>query len=366
MSSKRDYYEVLGVSRSASQEEIKRSYRRLAKELHPDRNKSPDAEQKFKELQEAYEVLSDPKKRKNYDEFGFNSEYTDSNFTNFNNGFSSAFGGFTDLEDVLGQFFGSSFNSSFKKNSYQKSYRGPDLEYNLRIDFFEAIRGCEKSISFHSKVKCEECDGTGAYKKELSRCTTCNGTGKIRQIQNTFFGTLQVEDTCPRCHGEGVIPSMVCQSCAGKGIKHQIKNVNIKIPKGFPMKGVLKYPGLGDFARGATSAGDLYVNVFVNESKEFERDGDDIYSEMILTMPDAVLGVEKDINTVYDKIKMKIPPGTENGKIFRLAGQGVENYKTGRRGDHYVKIKIETPKSISQEERVLWTKLQELNMKKGL
>jgi molecular chaperone DnaJ len=356
---KRDYYDVLGVSKSASKDEIKKAYRKLAKELHPDRNKGKDAETKFQEVQEAYEVLSDDSKRKSYDKYGFQSENFNSNFGSSSN-YSSNFGGMGDIDDILGQFFGGSFGGFASSGGSNKQVKGRDLEYSLQIDFFEAIKGCEKNISYRVNSKCEKCSGTGAKDGEMIICPTCKGIGKIRQVQNTFFGAMQVESICPTCQGQGQVPAKACEYCLGRGFIQENKQIKIQIPKGFPMEGTLKYQGYGDYVKGAKLSGDLYISVRVLETDKFVRRGDDIFTDLDIFLPDAVLGAQKDIDTVYGKVKMSIPSGTEDGKVFRLSGQGVENYKSGKKGDHFVKIKLVVPKKLSTKEKQLWEQLRDI------
>ncbi|RMD76876.1 molecular chaperone DnaJ [Candidatus Dojkabacteria bacterium] len=365
--SKRDYYEVLGVSKSASKDEIKKAYRKLAKEFHPDRNKSKDAEEKFKEIQEAYEVLSDDAKRARYDKYGFDFENVGS-YSYGQNSTQSGFSGFSsssfgDLEDILGQFFGTSF-SSFgsrtrgKKRSYD--FQGEDLKVETKIGFMEAIHGCEKDLTFEHSTRCTYCDGTGAKDGKLTECRTCDGTGKIRKIQNSFFGTVQVESICHVCGGTGEVYMEACKFCNGLGSLTKKESIKLKIPKGFPDGGILKYSGLGNFSKGDSRPGDLYVEIKVMNHDIYTRKGDDVFSDLYISLPEAVLGVEKEFETLYGKVILTIPKGSSDGKILRLPGKGAYNIKHDRYGDHFVKIRLRVPDKLTKEQKELWEKLLDL------
>lgn len=359
---KRDYYEVLGVSKSSSKDEIKKAYRKLAKEYHPDKNKSQGAEEKFREAQEAYETLSDDKKRSSYDKYGFQSNnFSSGSWGGSSGGGFGASGGFTqgfgDLDDVLGQFFGGGFSG---RSSSARVKRGGDLELNINIEFMEAVFGTEKEANYSRKCKCDTCKGTGAKDGKTQTCKTCDGRGVVRQVQNTFFGAMQVETTCPTCGGSGQTYIDKCDVCSGMGVRQQNEKINIQIPRGFPMGGTLKYSGKGEGVKGGED-GDLYVNVNVKAHPEFTRRGNDVYSDLSVSLPKAVLGGEYELGTVHGKVKLKVPEGTEDGKILRLQGKGVPSMKSDANGDHYVKIKLHIPKNLSKDQKQLWEKLKDLD-----
>lgn len=355
---KRDYYEVLGLSKGASKEEIKKSYRKLAKEYHPDRNKSEGAESKFKEVQEAYEVLSDEQKRGAYDQYGFaGTQAFSSNGGGFS-GFSGDLGGF---EDLLGGLFGSSFGGFGSSNRRENNNRGADIELNIQIDFFDAIFGSEKEIEYKRYIKCKKCNGSGSKNGKLKTCNTCSGRGQVTQVQNTFFGRMQVVTNCPTCGGSGQIIEEECNECKGNGVNLEKDILNIKIPAGIPDGVTLRFTEKGNVGKRGGEVGDLYLTIEVKSHKELERKGDDIYSELHVKAFDAVLGNEIEVTTVHGKVLMKVPSGVQSGKILRLKSKGAPKFRGGGNGDHYVKIVVDIPEKLTREERIAWENVRKVS-----
>ncbi|MCA9386058.1 molecular chaperone DnaJ [Candidatus Dojkabacteria bacterium] len=359
--SKRDYYEVLGVSKSADKKEIKKAYRQLAKKYHPDKNKAEDAETKFKEVQEAYDTLSDEQKRKAYDQFGHAGTQ----------GFGGGAGGFNaqgfnpeDLNDIFGQFFGGQGFGGFSQQGYggrRPQQRGSDIEATLRLDFNEAIFGVEKTIHYQRREVCNPCDGTGAKDGTSKKtCTRCSGSGVIRQVQNTFLGQIQTQGVCPQCEGTGEEIDEKCSTCSGDGYTTKETDFLIKIPPGIPDGVTLRFRERGNAGARGGGIGDLFINIDVSADEELERRGDDIYSETTIDVVTATIGGSIQIRTVHGDITLKIPTGTQPGKVFRLSEKAGPKFKGRGNGDHYVKILVEVPKKLSKKEKNLWEQLQEL------
>jgi molecular chaperone DnaJ len=360
---KRDYYEVLGVSKSSSKDEIKKAYRKLAKEFHPDKNKAAGAEEKFKEAQEAYDILSDEQKRKAYDQYGFAGTQafggSSSGFGGFpSNGFSSDFG---DLDDLLGNFFGNSFGGfSFGGNQRRAGgkSRGRDIEISIQIDFLEAVFGVTKNIEYKKLNKCSKCSGTGSKDGKKKTCETCAGRGQVRQMQSTFFGNMQVVTDCPTCGGIGEIISEKCDKCNGSGTEKVNETLEVKIPAGIPDGVTLKFNGRGDAGERSGTAGDLYLTIEVKSHKTLERRGDDIYLDKEIDVTTAVLGGEVLVETVHGDVMMKVPAGTQPEKVMRLKGKGGPKFRGGDNSDQYVKLIIKIPTKLTKKEEDLWKKLQ--------
>jgi len=346
---KRDYYEVLGVSKNASDDEIKAAYRRLALKYHPDRNKGDkEAEEKFKEATEAYEVLRDPKKRASYDKFGHEGV---SGFEGFGRGayadFSDIFGDI-DFADIFEGFFGSAFGT---RSRGKRPRRGADIQYDLTITLEEAAKGGEAQIKVPRNETCEMCQGSGAKPgTKPTTCPVCNGSGQIRQTQG-FFSITQ---TCYKCKGEGKIISSPCPSCHGSGLISHTRTLTVKIPAGVESGSRLKITGEGEHGPQGGTRGDLYVVIHVQKHPYFERHGNDIVSEVAISFPLACLGGEIEVPTITGgKVKMKIPPGTENGRVFRLKGNGIPYLGSYGRGDQLVKITIKVPQRLSPRQKEL-------------
>ncbi|MFY9422602.1 MAG: molecular chaperone DnaJ [Bacilli bacterium] len=351
---KRDYYEVLGVPRNASDEEIKKAYRSLAKKYHPDVSKEENAAEKFKEVQEAYEVLSDPGKRQQYDRFGHNGPQMD--FEGFNFG---GFGGFGGFEDILSQMFGGRSRAS---ENARRPTRGRDLRTSLTISFEEAAFGTEKELSINKYETCSRCNGIGAESKnDISTCSRCYGSGRIIVDQTSIFGRIQTETTCPTCGGAGEIIKNKCGLCGGEGRVKRASKVKVRIPSGIEDGQGLKLSGYGEAGRKGGMNGDLYINIRVRPHELFQRDGLDVYMEMPITFSQAALGASIIVPTLTGNVNLKIPSGTQTGTKFKLAGKGIRNSRTLETGDQYVIVNLVTPTKLSGEQKDLFRKLSKTN-----
>lgn len=360
--SKRDYYEVLGVSKSASAEELKKAYRKLALQHHPDRNQGDKAaEEKFKELSEAYEVLSNPEKRQAYDQFGHaglgqGGPGGPGGFGGFG-GFSSQ--GFGDINDIFGDIFSEVFGGGRGgRGRTRGGQRGSDLRYNLNISFKEAAFGCEKEIIIPKEVLCKKCSGSGAKAGTTpERCSTCNGVGEIR-FQQGFF---TLSKTCPDCGGQGTIIKQKCSECSGRGRHVEKVKLSVKVPAGIDSGQKLKLKNEGEAGIHGGPSGDLYVVIEVEEHPFFHRDGYDLYCNVPLSFTDASLGAEIDVPTIEGIVKLKIPPGTQSAKRFRLKDKGIAQLNGRGRGDQYVSVQVETPSKLNAEQKELLKKFAELS-----
>lgn len=352
---KRDYYEVLGVSKTATEDEIKKAYRSLAKKYHPDVCKDADASEKFKEVQEAYEVLSDPQKREQYNQFGHEGP----NMGGFGSGgFSSGFGGFGGFEDIFSSMFGGG------RSRGQTQSRGNNINTSITITFEEACFGCKKEISLTKYDTCNSCSGTGAQSKsDVEVCSRCHGTGRVVVEQNTIFGRMQTESVCPNCGGKGKVIKNKCTSCGGTGRVRNTSKIVVNIPGGIDNEQVIKMTGQGEASANGGPSGDLYIEVRVKDHDLFERDGLDIYLEMPITFSQAALGASIEVPTIEGKVSLKIPAGTQTGTKFRLNGRGIKNSRTDQKGNQYVIVKLITPTKLSQEQKELFTKLGKTNEK---
>jgi molecular chaperone DnaJ len=339
--SKRDYYEVLGVAKNASDEEIKKAYRKLAMKHHPDRN--PDdkgAEEKFKEAKQAYEMLSDSDKRAAYDQFGHAGVDQQAGMGGGGSGFSDAF------SDIFGDIFGGGGGG----NRRDRVYRGADLRYNLEIGLEEAARGTETKIRIPTLEECEVCHGSGAKPGTTpTTCTTCGGHGQVR-IQQGFFS---VQQTCPRCGGSGKMVSDPCTACHGEGRVKKHKTLSVKIPAGVDNGDRIRLGGEGEAGVNGGPAGDLYVVIQLKEHAVFKRDGDDLHCEMPISFATAALGGEVEIPTLDSHAKIKIPPETQTGKVFRLRGKGIKGVRSHAPGDLMCHMQVETPVNLSERQREL-------------
>lgn len=360
---KRDYYEVLGVDKSATQDEIKKAYRKLAVKYHPDRNPGDKtAEEKFREATDAYEVLSDEKKRPLYDQYGFagvdgmdqgGAQYSHA-FHDFSDLFGGA-GGFGDLGDLFGSFFGGGSSRSSRRNDPSK---GGTVTSTVNITFKEAVYGTNKEIRFRRYESCEVCHGTGcASGSERKTCPTCNGMGQVRQGN----GFISFQQTCPSCRGRGSIIDNPCSSCRGSGVQEKSKTMTLKIPAGIDDGKRIVITGQGHAGENGGPAGDLLVIFNIESHKYFERDGEDLYCVVPISMTQAALGCEIIVNGLDDKkISMVIPEGTKSGKMFRIKNEGVPISNSSRKGDLYVKILVETPSRLSLKQKALLKQFMEL------
>lgn len=341
--SKQDYYELLGVSRDASDRDIKKAYRRLAMKYHPDRNPDDEAsELKFKEISEAYEVLSDAQKKAAYDQYGHAGLGGQGGMGGgFEGGFSDIFG------DVFGDMFGGGGGRGRGRSNVR---RGADLRYNLDLSLEEAVRGCEKTLKVPTYVSCETCDGSGAKKGTTAKtCGTCGGVGQVR-MQQGFFA---VQQTCPTCHGEGKVISDPCNVCHGQGRTQKTKTLEVKIPAGVDTGDRIRLSGEGEAGAHGGPSGDLYVQVNVQDHAIFERDGANLYCEVPISFVDAALGGELNVPTLDGQVKLKIPAETQTGKMFRLRGKGVKPVRGGALGDLMVRVVVETPVSLTSRQKEL-------------
>lgn len=353
---KRDYYEVLGVSKTATDDEIKKAYRSLAKKYHPDVCKEPDAEAKFKEVQEAYEVLSDSTKRQQYDQFGHEGPMGSSGFDGFNFG-GGGFGGF---EDVFSSFFGGGSRSQ----SQNGPTRGRNIKTSVTLTFEEAAFGVEKEITLNKLDTCKDCSGTGAMSgKDIETCPKCKGRGRVIVEQNSFFGRVQTETACPNCNGKGKIIKNKCTTCRGAGRIKTVTKLKVRIPSGVEDEQTLTVSGKGEAGLNGGMNGDLYININVKPHDLFERSGVNLYLEMPITFSQAALGDSVEVPTLEGKCILKVPSGTQTGTKFRIPGKGIKNGRTGETGNLYVVVKIITPTKLSQEQKDLFKKLSKTNEK---
>ena len=353
---KRDYYEVLGISKSASKDEIKSAYRKLAKKYHPDINHDADAPEKFKEVQEAYDILYDDKKRQMYDQFGMaafeNGGSTGGAGNPFQGGgFSSQGFGGVDLGDIFNSFFGGGSTRSSQNYGPQ---RGNDTLSRVRISFMDAINGKTITMPITYDENCSTCGGTGAKtSNDIKTCPDCGGRGYIRTQQRTIFGVMENQTTCPKCGGTGKIITDKCPDCGGKGYKRVKKDMDVNIPAGINSGQQLRVAGKGERGVNGGPNGDLFLEIIVSPHQYFTRDGNDIHIEIPLDFIDAILGVKIDVPTVYGDCEVEIPAGTQPNQIIRLKGRGVKDLRKGTPGDEYVHIKLQTPTKISKEQRKL-------------
>lgn len=353
---KRDYYEVLGVSKNATEDEIKRAYRSLAKKYHPDVCKEPDAEEKFKEVQEAYDVLSDSQKKARYDQYGFEDPTQGFGGSGFGGFGGAGFGGF---EDIFSSFFGGGRQSSAARDN-----RGADVEKQMTITFDEAINGCKKIIRLTVDEECPQCAGSGAYSRnDIKTCERCHGSGYVFVEQRTIFGMARSQSVCPKCGGRGQEITRKCDKCNGKGRYRITKDIEIKVPAGIDEGMTLRVEGKGEAGANGAPAGDLYITFHVEKHSVFVRDHNDIILTIPLTFSQAALGDEITVPTVGEAVKIKIPAGTQSGVKLRLRGKGVRDPKTGNVGDQYVICNVQTPTNLTAEQKELFTKLSKTELK---
>jgi molecular chaperone DnaJ len=348
---KRDYYEVLGVARDASEAEIKKAYRQLARQYHPDMNPGDKAaEAKFKEVQEAYEVLSDADKRARYDQFGHaGAEAGGPGFGGFDFGGAGAdFGGFGDIFDM---FFGGGFGRTSRR---QGPERGADLRLDIEIPFEEAVFGGEKEVGVPRQERCSSCDGSGAAPGTRPRtCPTCHGSGQVRVAQNTPLGHFQTIRTCHQCHGQGTIIETPCPACRGRGVVQRTRKIKIKIPPGVDTGARLRMAGEGESGARGGPPGDLYIYISVQLHPFFQRDGFDILCEVPVNMVQAALGDRIMVPTLDGKVELNIPAGTQSGSVFRIKGKGIPRLNGAGRGDQHVRVHVETPTSLTEKQKEL-------------
>ncbi|MBM3229552.1 molecular chaperone DnaJ [Candidatus Parvarchaeota archaeon] len=375
MATKRDYYEILGVSKNASADEIKQAYRKLALQFHPDRNKDTGAEEKFKEISEAYAVLSDKQKRSTYDQYGhagFDQRYSQedifrgANFGDFEDVFSKMGFGSGGFNDVFSSMFGFSTGGSRGGFGRRQGGKGEDLRADVEISLDEAFRGAKKQIRVEHDTLCKKCSGSGAEPgSDRINCGTCGGQGRVQQVQNLGgFGRFVSVGTCPACRGEGSIVGNKCADCRGKGKERKEETITVTIPAGVEDGTTLRVAGMGNSGR--AGSGDMYVVVGVSENPRFSRDEDDLHTNLRVSFGTAALGSTAQIEGLDGKLSLTIPQGTQAGDVLRLKGEGMPKLGRKGRGDLYVKIAIDVPKNLSEKQKELIRQLEGLEKKKGL
>ena len=359
MAENRDYYEVLGVSKNASEDEIKRAYKKLARKYHPDMNPGDkEAEEKFKEANEANEVLSNPEKKAKYDQFGFAG--VDPNYGAGQGGYGGAGGfDFGDLGDIFGSFFGGGFGGGGRRNP-NAPQRGESIRASLSVEFTEAAFGCEKSITIDRFEQCPTCKGKGCAPGTTPEvCTQCHGTGTVTQAQRTPFGMMQSQTVCPKCRGKGQIIHQPCPDCRGAGVVRKRRTIQVNIPAGIDNGQTISLRGQGHSGKNGGPAGDLLITVMVRPHEIFRRDGTAVFCEAPITFTQAVLGGTLEIPTIDGKVKYDIPEGTQTGTVFRLRGKGIPVLNGRGRGDQYVTVNIETPRNLNREQKEALKKFSE-------
>ncbi len=363
MADKRDYYEVLGLSKGASEDEIKSAFRKMAMKYHPDRNPGDkSAEEKFKEINEAYSVLSDPEQKQKYDRFGFDGIDPNAGFGG-GSGFSGFSGGFGGFEDIFGSMFGSAFGgfgNSYSQQTRSGPRRGADIQKRMNISFEEAVFGCKKEIRLTKDVVCEDCGGTGAKKGTSKKtCPVCGGSGQVRRVQNTMLGQMQSVSPCSNCGGTGEIVETPCPTCSGTGKVRKTLNINVDIPAGVDDESVVTLRGQGQPGKNGGSSGDLYIILSVAPHEMFIRKGDDLWLQVPITFSQAALGDEITIPGLSEKLSCKVPAGTQPGTVLRLKGKGVPNVRTGRPGDIFVEVNLEVPTKLTSAQKDMIRKFGE-------
>lgn len=374
----KDYYNILGVAKNATQDEIKKAYRKLAHQYHPDKKGGDEA--KFKEVNEAYQALGNPEKRKQYDQFGqafggagqpsgFGGGFSWQDYARASQGGGGPFsGGFRqqnvefdlgDLGDIFGDLFG--FGRSTGSRRVRHSARGNDIETIMTIDFQEAVFGTEKVIDLYKNVTCPHCSGNGAEPgTKIETCGTCGGNGQIEQIQRTILGAFRTVGVCPDCQGEGKKTSTKCKKCRGEGRLKESERIKVKIPAGISDGETIRLSGKGEAGLKGSGTGDLYIILRVRPNPEFKREGDNIISEVEISFSQAALGDKIPIKTLEGEVMLKIPGGTQSGKVFKLNGKGVPHLRSRGRGDHLVTVNVITPSKLSREQKKLFEELNEL------
>ncbi len=348
----KDYYEILGIQRGASAEDIKKAYRKLSKEHHPDKHKGDaSAERRFKEVNQAYEVLSNPQKKQMYDQFGEaggasgagqggSGGFQGFDFSNMGQG------GFGDLGDLFEGFFGGGGRGRATRQE------GRDLETELTIDFMDAVTGAKREVGIRTLSTCDHCDGSGAERgSAVKTCAECSGTGQVTRSAQSIFGTVQQRTICGTCRGSGKIPEKKCSKCDGEGRVSVSKKVTANIPAGISDGQSLKLQGQGEAGRRGTAAGDLYIRIHVRSDPRFEREGDAIHCTVEIPALDAILGTTLSVPTVHGDVSLKIPEGTQPNQVFRIKGKGMPILSTSRSGDHYVTVQVKVPTRLSKQER---------------
>lgn len=352
--SRRDYYDILGVSKDASEDEIKKAYRKRAMKFHPDRNSDdPEAERKFKEASEAYEVLRDREKRQRYDQFGHQGVNGGRGGPGFENvGFEDIFSRFSEIfgADIFGGEFSRGGRSRGRRTAGEP---GSDMKLRIELDLEEIAFGTEKKLKVKKYVKCDECNGTGAETEDdFETCSTCDGMGEVRQVHKTMLGQMVNVQTCPQCRGEGRIIRNKCTKCHGEGRYKGEETVKVRVPSGVSKGNYITLRGKGNAGKRGGETGALIVLIEEKEHDQFERDGNDIYYDLVLSVPDAILGTEVEVPTLKGKAKIKIDEGTQPGRLLRMREKGIHGLNNSGIGDQYVRVNVYIPKDLAEDERV--------------
>ena len=353
----KDYYEILGVSKDASQDEIKSAFRKLAKKYHPDINKEKGAEEKFKEIGEAYSVLSDEQKRKQYDQFGSAAfDGSQGGYGGFEGFDASSF----DFGDIFDNIFGSGFGFGSSASSRNRAQRGNDRLMRIDLSFEEAAYGCEKDIKVKVSEECDECDGNGGFNEKS--CPDCHGSGTVTRETRSILGAFVSKTTCSRCNGKGKIYEKICTTCHGDGRVTKTKTLTVNVPRGVDTGNRLRMSGKGDAGVNGGPNGDLYLEFVVDDHELYTRDGNDIYLKVPLTVTEAILGCKKEIPTLDGNVTLTIDPGTNSGDKQRLKGKGINNEATRTKGDMYIIMEIRIPKKINKEQKKLFEELNDTDL----
>lgn len=356
MSEKKDYYELLGLSKGATADEIKKAYRKMAHKYHPDKGGTKEDEARFKEVNEAYQILSDPQKRQAYDQFGHagprmgggpSGGFDYSQYAGFNQGgFNINFDDLGGLGDIFEMFGGGGRSRAPRK--------GADIEVGTSIDFMEMVTGTEHEIVIEKQNSCSRCHGTGAEPGTSTKtCPTCNGKGQVRREQHTMFGTFAQNAVCDTCSGTGKVPEKPCTKCQGAGRLREKTPIKVRIPAGIDSGQTIRLEGKGEAGPAEVPAGDLYLTIMVRPDKRFKREGSNIFSETKISFPKAALGTTVEVETVEGKVSLKIPAGTQSGRVFKLSGRGLPRLHSSHKGDHLVEVTVETPTKLSRKQKQL-------------
>ncbi|AYF92509.1 molecular chaperone DnaJ [Apilactobacillus bombintestini] len=364
----KDYYSILGISKDASQDDIKHAYRKMSKKYHPDINKAPGAEQKFKEINEAYEVLSDENKRRNYDQFGSADGPAGGGFGGGAGGFGGGAGGFSGFggggfDDIFSQFFGGGGGRAQRDpNAPQK---GRDLQYQMTVNFEDAVSGKTTTIRYGRETQCDKCHGTGAKEgTQPQTCHQCNGSGYVTSVQNTPLGRMQTQHPCPTCGGTGKEIKEKCTKCGGSGHTNESHEVEVKIPAGIDDGQQMRLQGQGEAGKNGGPYGDLFIVFRVKPSKDFQRHGADLSYNQNISFTQATLGSTIKVKTVYGNVEMKVPAGTQSGTTFRLRGKGMPRLNSSSKGDELVTVNIVTPKGLNKQQKQALKAFAELSGEK--
>ncbi|MBR2391658.1 MAG: molecular chaperone DnaJ [Clostridia bacterium] len=358
----KNYYDILGVNKNASDDEIKKAYRNLAKKYHPDLNPgNAEAAEKLKEVNQAFSVLSDKTKKQNYDTYGSEDGpqgFGGSGFGGFGGGDFGGFGGFGDFGDLFGNIFGGAFGGGRSRRRASEAQQGADIQVKMKLSFVEAAFGCKKSVSLTRSENCPHCKGTGAKNgTEFSTCSKCNGTGSIRQAQNTPFGQVVSESVCPDCHGTGKKIKEKCSHCNGAGLTRENRSIELNIPGGIANDQVLTLRGQGEAGRNGGPAGDMQILIQVEPHKTLKREGFDVYEDVPITFTEALLGAKVKIPGIDETLELTIPECTQNGTILSIKGKGIKVLNKNSYGDLFAKIVVEMPKSLDKKEKIMVSEL---------